>query len=317
MKQLNLLIFCLLLNAAAFAQVAGNINYQNQVRYSENNINAATPSSPDVLFSVKGMANVKADTYVAIFNVTQVGKTTEEVNLLMDERLKQALKNVGNKPSVTTFVDMISFVPVYEFETQKKVFSKNSYNEIPKGFELKKNVHIRYTDPNLLNEIIAGLSKYEIYDLVRVDYFSNQIEAIKKELMAKASTLLQEKLQRYETLLATDLDSLPKHVTDVYRMVLPVERYKSYQAYNSSSLNLKKEANVNQADKSVTLYYQPIIDKEFDFVLNPTILEPVIQVMYEVKLMVKREVQNVGEKVEKSYILVTPNGDLKELKLNN
>ncbi len=317
MKRLNLLVLCLLLNTAAFAQVAGNINYQNQVRYTENNINAATPSNPDVLLSVKGMANVKADSYVAIFNVSQVGKTTEEVNLLMDQRINQALKNVATKPSVTTFVDMISFVPVYEFETQKKVFSKNSYNEVPKGFELKKNVHISYSDPNLLNEIIADLSKYEIYDLVRVDYFSNEIESIKKELMIKASTLLQEKLQRYEILLATDLDSLPKHITDVYRVVLPVERYKSYQAYNSSSLNLKKASNVNQVDKSVTLYYQAIIDKEFDFVLNPTVLEPVIQVMYEVKLMVKRIAPTTAPKVKKSYILVTPNGDLKELKTGN
>lgn len=317
MKHLNLLSFFLLLSYCSFAQVAGNINYQNQVRYTENNINAATPSTADVMVSIKGMANVKADSYVAIFNVTQVGKTTQEVNLLMDERIKQALKNVAAQPSVTTFVDMISFVPVYEFETEKKIFSKNTYNEVPKGFELKKNLHISYADPNLLNEIIASLSKYEIYDLVRVDYFSNEIEAIKKDLMIKASALLEEKLQGYEALLTTDLDSLPKQITDAYRVVLPIERYKSYQAYNSSSLNLKKAANVNQTDKSVTLYYQPIIDKEFDFVINPTVLEPVIQVMYEVKLVVKREASNTALKTEQSYILVTPNGDLKELKINH
>lgn len=317
MKQLNLLSFFLLLSYYSFAQVAGNINYQNQVRYTENNINAATPSNSDVLIRVKGMANVKADNYVAIFNVTQVGKTTEEVNLLMDERIKQALGNMANKPSVTTFVDMISFVPVYEFEANKKLFSKNTYNEIPKGFELKKNLHISYTDPNLLNEIIASLSKHEIYDLVRVDYFSNEIEGIKKELMVKASTLLQEKLQGYEALLGTDLDSLPKQISDTYRVVLPIESYKSYQAYNSSSLNLKKAANVNQTEKSVTLYYQPVIDKEFDFVINPIVLEPVIQVMYEVKLVVKRVAPTASQKTEQSYFLLTPNGDLKELKLNN
>lgn len=317
MKQLNLLSIFLLLSSYSFAQVAGNVNYQNQVRYTENNINAGTPSSPDILIKVKGMANLKADNYVAIFNITQVGKTTEEVNLLMDERIKQALRNIANKPSVNTFVDMISFVPVYAFETEKKVFSKNTYNEIPKGFELKKNLHVSYTDPNLLNEIITSLSKYEIYDLVRVDYFSKEMETVKNDLMERASTVLKEKLQRYETLLDTALDSLPKQITDVYRVVLPIERYKSYQAYNSSSLNLKKPGNVNQTEKSVTLYYQPVLDKEFDFVLNPVVLEPVIQVLYEVKLVVKRKLPFQDEKAEKSYILVTPNGELKELKMNN
>ncbi|MFC3158755.1 hypothetical protein ACFOEQ_09625 [Chryseobacterium arachidis] len=67
--------------------------------------------------------------------------------------------------------------------------------------------------------------------------------------------------------------------------------YKSYEAYNSSSLALTKFANVNQAAKSVTSYYQPVLDKEFDFVINPVIHEPVIQVMYEIKLTIIREKQ--------------------------
>ncbi|MEM6380641.1 MAG: SIMPL domain-containing protein, partial [Bacteroidota bacterium] len=178
-------------------------------------------------------------------------------------------------------------------------------------------LHISYKDPNLLNEIIADLAKYEIYDLVRVDYFSSKQESVKKELMDRAGKLLKEKLNRYEVLLNIDLDTLPKQLTDAYKVVLPVERYKSYQAYNSSSLNLKKTANVNKADKSVTLYYQPVIDKEFDFVINPTVLEPVIQIMYEVKMVVKRQDLNQIAKPEKSFILVTPNGDLKEIKTNN
>lgn len=64
--------------------------------------------------------------------------------------------------------------------------------------------------------------------------------------------------------------------------------YKSYEAYNSSSLVLTRFANVNPAAKSVTLYYQPVLDKEFDFVINPVIHEPVIQILYEIKLSIKR-----------------------------
>ena len=79
-------------------------------------------------------------------------------------------------------------------------------------------------------------------------------------------------------------------------------------------MNLKKSANVNNTSKSNTLYYQSIVDKEFDFVLNPVILEPVIQVMYEIKL----RIENINEKKSnKEYILITPNGDLKSINLNN
>ncbi|WP_271407364.1 SIMPL domain-containing protein [Tenacibaculum soleae] len=311
MKQLIIIIFTFLLSNLSFGQVSGNINYQNQVRFPDNNINVNF-SSNSTIISVKGLANVKADSYVAIFSTTQVGKTTQEVNELIDTRINQALEKIKVKPNVKTFIDMISFVPVYEYDIEKKIFSKKTYNEIPTGFELKKNIHIEYTDPNLLNEIISILSSVEIYDLVRVDYFSTKLESIKKELRTKSKIILQEKIKNYESILSKSLDSLNKTIVDGFKVVLPVEMYKSYQSYSSSSLNLKKSANINTASKSKTVYYQPIIDKEFDFVINPTILEPVIQVMYEIKL----NIEKINErKTNKEYILITPNGDLKNINL--
>ena len=90
--------------------------------------------------------------------------------------------------------------------------------------------------------------------------------------------------------------------------------YKSYESFNSSSLNLKKSATINVAEKSQTLYYQPIVNKEFDFVINATILEPVIQVMYEVKLVANREKKQISTN-DKEYIIITPNGEMKNLNI--
>jgi len=216
---------------------------------------------------------------------------------------------------VETFVDMISFVPVYEYETEKKVFNRKTYNEVPAGFELKKNIHIKFDDPNQLNEFIEILSNYEIYDLVKVDYFSNALETIKKEMTTKAKLLVQEKLKNYQELLGETFINTEKKITDDFIINVPVEMYKSYEAYNSSSLNLKKAANINQVTKSVTLYYQPVFNKDFDFVINSTVLEPVIQIQYEIKIAINREKKPVS-KTDKEFILVTPNGDLKNLNIN-
>jgi len=46
--------------------VSGNINLN--------------PSHNSITINVKGLTNVKADSYVAIFSTTQVGKTAKEVN---------------------------------------------------------------------------------------------------------------------------------------------------------------------------------------------------------------------------------------------
>jgi len=313
MKKATFLILTTMFVQVVYGQVSGNLNYQNQVRFPDKNINISSPSSSNIFISVKGLANVKADSYVAIFSVTQVGKNTEEVNNLIDVRINQALTEIKQKKGTETFVDMISFVPIFEIEVEKKLFSKKTYNEIPKGFELKKNIHIKYSDPNQLNEFISILSNQEIFDLVKVDYISSKLDSIKKELMNKALLTLQEKIKKYETIAGTTFTNNEKRINDGYRVFLPVEMYNSYEAFSSSSLNLKKSANVNTADKSTTLYYQAVNDKEFDFVFNPIILEPVIQVLYEIKIVIVREKSQSQD--NKEFFLITPNGELKNINL--
>ncbi len=306
----------------SFSQVSGNINYRNQVQYSDANISIAPPAANGNIISVKGLANVKAEQYVAIFSVTQTGESAEEVSQLMDQRINSALDRIRLNQNVGIYVDMISFVPVYQYLAEKKTFSKKTYNEVPAGFELKKNIHLKFTDPSQLNDFISVLSKNEIYDLVRVDYFAGSMESIRKELMNRARLSLQEKIKNAESLLGESFAAAGKSISDGYRTSLPTEMYKSYEAYNSSSLALHKFTNVTQAPKSTTSYYQPILDREFDFVINPVIHEPVIQVMYEIKLMVNREKEKTQEaaavqpaKEISRYILVTPNGEIKDLSL--
>ena len=314
MKQIIFSILVLSLTNTLFSQISGNINYQNQVRYSDNNISVKYPSGNDLYITVKGMTNVKADSYVAIFNLSQTGKTAKEVNDLIDERVNKALAFLKDNNSVKTYVDMISFVPIYEFQIEKKIFSKKTYNEVPSGFEVKKNIHIQFKDASLMNSIIASLANAEIYDLVRVDYFSDKIDTVKQAMMIKAKSILQEKMKRYEGILTVNFETYEKQLSDGFKVVLPTEMYKSYQAYSNSSLRLRRQANVSQVQKSNTLYYQPILDKEFDFVVNPVIMEPVIQVMYEIVLRVSK-VKKEETKQPKQYIILTPNGDLKPLQI--
>jgi hypothetical protein len=318
MKNITLLASVLFFQLS-FSQVSGNINYRNQVQYADNNISIAIPVVNENIISVKGLANVKAEQYVAIFSITQIGESAEEVNELMDKRINTSLAQIKLNKAVETYIDMISFVPVYQYNVEKKIFSKKTYNEVPAGFELKKNLHIKFTNPSQLNDFISILSKNEIYDLVRVDYFASNIESIRKELMNKAKLALQEKVKNFETILGESFTTATKNISDGFRTILPTEMYKSYEAYNSSSLALNKMANVNQINKATTSYYQPILDKEFDFVINPVIQEPLIQVMYEIKLTINREKEKKTETKEvkeiNHYILVTPNGEVKNLNL--
>lgn len=321
MKNIIISISLVLICLTGQSQVSGNINYQTQIKFPDQYINIPAPRNyNEISLSVKGMANVKADSYVAIFSLTQVGETTREVNKIMDNRVEQITKKINDEGEITSYLDMISFVPVYEYEEEKKIFSKNTYNEIPKGFELKKNIHIQYTDPEHLNIIISACAESEVYDLVRVDYFCKNQEQFKKDLAQKAQEKIQEKIKRYETLMGIKLTDYKRYLNEGFKIVYPVEMYKSYQAYSSSSLLNQKRGQVNRASKSTSLYYQPIVEKEFDFVMNSEIVEPVIQIMYEIKLNLyhqpeEKRQKEAQDKPQKEYFIVTPNGDIKSLPL--
>ena len=68
------------------------------------------------------------------------------------------------------FVDMLTFVPVYEYEETRKLFTR-TYQEVPAGFEVQKNIHVRFQDPKVLDRIMTAAAREGIYDLVKVDYY--------------------------------------------------------------------------------------------------------------------------------------------------
>jgi len=324
--------------SSLFAQNAGNYVYRSNsesysdeyngtsslysgsgssyANFTQDNLFVNQPFDANINIQINGMANVKADAFVAVFSLSQSGTTTEEVNRLMNVRIGQVLDSLKLAGHTDVFVDMISFVPVYEFESEKKIFSKKTYNEIPAGFELKKNLHIKFVNPGALDRIISICANAEIFDLVRVDYFCQELETIKKEITTKAKAAFLEKLKYYQEIAGVDISAIERQITDAFRVIYPIEMYKSYQSYCNSSINTggKSSYNVNYKDKSTTLHYMPVMNREFDFVINPLIVEPVIQVLYELNVKINRE-NVLRPDTAKKYILVTANGTVQALDL--
>lgn len=134
--------------------------------------------------------------------------------------------------------------------------------------------------------------------------------------MDQADRVVKEQLNRYEQLLSIELDSLEKELVEGFRIIYPVESYKSYQAYSSSALNEGESSRVNQSQKRNTLYYQPVINKEFDYVINPLVVEPVIQVIYELRVKIKQsEIKQTNP--GKEYMIIMPNGEVKKVDIKN
>lgn len=288
---------------------AGNSIYHNgtsmlPAERFQSNISEINDST--VRVSVKGLINALPDTYVATFNIVQTAGTAEMTDQMMRERLnklKAKLLEAGIIASDIS-IDMISFVPKYEIETENRLFSK-TYNEIPAGFEMQKNLSIRYKKSSRIDELVTIAAQSEIYDLVKVDCFSSDVESFKDSLRNKCILEVKNRVRSYEGL-NLNLDTLKKVIGENFHVILPETRYSGYQAFARTSLKPEKKGLVNETVKSVSQYYQPVTYESFDVVMNPVVLEPMIQVTYQLDIIYLF-------KPMKNYYIITPIGESKKL----
>ncbi len=316
-----ILLPAFVLALTARPQAMGNLMYESNSRIffqqAEQPVKATIQGNMLVL-EVNAMMNMKADSYLAIFHVTQLGQSAEEADSLMNERIDGVLRRVmehGIKEK-DVFTDMLSFIPVYELEATRKLFSK-TYQEVPAGFEIQKNIHIRFTDARVLDKLVTAAAKEEIYDLVKVDFFVAQQSACYDTLRMFATKLLQQKLANFEKL-GLKVEESHRLASEKNGAYFPLDRYTTYQSRTQSSLNSRRKGQlVNDIRKSNTHFYNKVPYGNFDIVLHAEITEPPVQYTYNLTLQCqlpeawadkKKDVKEIIK-----YLWITQEGEVREL----
>ena len=269
--------------------------------------------------NINALANHNAKEYVAIFNVTQAGSTAEEADKLLNDRINAFMMGANSLDigKENLYVDMVSFLPRYELVASKKVFSKKTYTETPKGFILQKNIHVKFTKPEVLDRLISIAAKNEIYEIVKVDYTVENPEKTYLDLRNKTLDYLNQIIATYAKI-GMKLDSAYKITAENTWATYPATRYSSYQAYSSVSMEAVKGGSlVTEAEKTQTSFYNAIPSDNYDIVINPTIIEPVVQYSYNlrVKFTFKERVPYKEVKREQEFLMITPTGEVKTLKV--
>lgn len=266
-----------------------NSTQQNKNTYVTTTAGAYVINDSVFELSVEALMNVHASSYVVLLGVSQAGTTIDSCQKTINERINNfisQLAKVGIKKE-DVYVDFVSQVPVFEYSVEKKIFSKR-YNEIPSGFELKKNIHIAYKKNETLDDIVTLAAKSEIYDIIKVDYIINKIEMVYDTLRNASIKLLNEKAEDYKKLGVKFNPKFQVMAEDV-QSVYPIERYKSYTAYNNSSLEALKKSGVSSTSityqpRNATLYYDRLPYNNYDIVINPVVVEPAAQFTYSLKV---------------------------------
>lgn len=271
----------------------------------------------EIIFEVRTLMNVRASKFLAVFNLTQVGETAAKTDELINSRINAFMAGIKEMgiDAKNTYIDMIYLIPTFEYTIEKKLFSK-TYNEVPTGFEMQKNIHVTFTDINLVDDLVTLAAKNEIYDLVKVDFFVDNIEHINDTLISASTDFLNRKLKTIEKL-NINLSDKYHVIRDATSTVYPETQYTDYDAFVSQSVEaIKKNTGVTSIRKPTTVAYNQIPYNNFNIVINPAILEPVVQFIYKMQVKYTIDKPEVKKEITNKYMLVTPAGDIKPLILN-
>ena len=286
---------------------------QNTFGNSSSNRSYYYINDNELVFQVKTLMNVKADKFLAVFNLTQIGKTAQQTDSLINFKINKFIKD-AKKLGINDediYIDMIYLVPTFEYTVEKKLFSK-TYTEVPTGFEMQKNIHVTFTDINIVDDLVTLAAKSEIYDLVKLDFFVDDYEKINDTIINVSIDYINRKITAFEKLNFSLKDKY--HISrDAFRTVYPETQYSDYDAFVEQSIEaIQKNTGVTKIRKPKTVAYEQEPYDEFNVILNPFIKEPVVQFMYvlQVKYTLDKPEKEDNKKL---YYIVTPNGDVKPL----
>ena len=230
------------------------------------------------------LMNVKADEYVAVFGVMEEGKTPEEANEKMDATIasfKTSLRDFAIKDD-DIFVDFVAQNRIYEYRIEGKLVIEELA-----GFELKKNVSIHFKDKLLVDKLAVAAARFQIFDLIKVDYLVKDMAAIQARLQAQTMGIIKRKVESYQNLLGIKSLDATQIVADKPSVYFPIEQYSSYVAAESQNVSVRFGDAVGirkEARKSRTTYFKPLSGDSFDTVINPVIIEPVVQFTTYIKV---------------------------------
>ncbi len=300
MKRMAILSAFLLIAANhCWAQASGNISYSSsggsaRAKANERSKRAlvpaeAPPSATTMFIEANVLMNVKADEYVVVFGIAHEGATLVECSQKMDTTITDFSAELRKLSisSADVFVDFAAQNKIYGFQLVDYVAKEKLV-----GFELKKNVAIHYRDPRLLDPIVLAASRVKVFDLIKVDYLVKDLSQVQNRLVEEAAEVIKQKATRYEKLFGVKLTSPPQIYAEKPSLYFPTEMYDSYQAYEAEEMNEysdRQRYTIQRARKSQTTFFNGLTADGFDRVINPVMIEPVVQCTLYLKVKYEME----------------------------
>ena len=252
------------------------------------------PTNTSMFVDADVLMNVKADEFVAVFGLSQEGETVAECNEKMAavvQEFTDALRAMKIAED-DLFLDFVTQTKIYGFEV-----AGNIAKEKLVGFELKKNLSVHYRERSLIDPLVVTAARSKIYDLIKVDYIVKDVNLMQDKLMVEATKIIEQKVARYNKLLGIKLVPPAQVFAEIPAVYYPTELYDSYTAVETEQIDGPPDRQkfiVQRARKGTTFVFNGLDGDGFDQVINPVVIEPVVQ--FTLYLKVKYEVEPIKAK---------------------
>jgi uncharacterized protein YggE len=279
----------------ALAQEAGNRAYGNQGAQQPGDVVRRTPRYPDTIneqviaeqpnllvntyqfVDAKILSSVDTKEYVVVFGLAQEADSLQVANKKLQDQIagfQKALAGLG-VPAEDTYIDFITQNRVYDY-----VVKGSTAREKVSGFQIKENLAIRFKDHKLLDQIVPLAAQGGIFDLIKVDYVTSDLTALREKMSAEAQRIIKQKEETYAKLgLKLTPESISAENFDSFQ---PFEAYNSYKAFETG--NVDDNYRTVERRKNSTFYFEPLSPGKFDLVLTPIGLEPRVQCTYYLRV---------------------------------
>ena len=274
-----LLSLFLISTGAAHAQVSGNVGFgetgrpstATQREHAKHVIakDDHPPSATSMFVEANVLMNVRADRYVAVFAIAHEGATLDECSRKMDTALKTFMTDIQAMGIAAddVFVDFIAQNKIYAFDV-----TGNIAKEKLAGFELKKNVLVRYTDPALVDKLTAAAARSSIFDLVKVDYIVKDLNKVEDRLTEEAARVLKQKAVALSKATGHHAGSAHADLRRAIRDPLPngvIQRVHRRRIRVDIERSLPPKLHDPARRKSRTFYFNGLSGDGFDDVIGP------------------------------------------------
>lgn len=298
-----------------------NGNYNTNQQYNDGRHNKVTVDKTSMSFHVNILNTVKSTSFTITLGLNQEAVSVETCNAEINKRItrfKQELKALNIKED-DMYVDFISQTKVYDYLTNKEEQQQIiNIQQKETGFEIKKNIILRVQDITLFDRLVEIASRHAIYNIVKVDYHSAELDTIYASMLKEALAISEKR----KGLLAFNKDSweeIPVISIDFHHLQ-PAGQYLSYKAHESSDVSYINDyyrSNTTilrqEQRKSTSYYFNRINPSNFDKIMNADTPVVGIQCIMSVTVSYLRKEPAAPKK---QYHVITPDGQLKVLNLD-